>query len=66
MPIGAGRTFSVLALHGPAHGVDVRGATWELHGADLGPAEARGVSNITKEDTVEISTTSGVVTVVVP
>lgn len=66
LPIGAGRTFSVLALHGPAHGVDVRGATWDLQGADLGPAEARGVSNIAKEDNVEISTTTGVVTVVVP
>ncbi|MFZ4720042.1 MAG: thiamine diphosphokinase [Ilumatobacteraceae bacterium] len=66
LPIAAGRTFSVLALHGLAQGVDVRGAAWELHGADLGPGEARGVSNIAKEDTVEISTTSGVVTVVVP
>lgn len=66
LPIGAGRTFSVLALHGPVAGVTVRGAKWELDEADLSPTAALGVSNETKEDVVSISTTTGVVTVVVP
>ena len=66
LPIGAGRTFSVLALHGPASGVTVEGAKWELHDADLSPTAALGVSNETKEDMVKVSTVSGVVTVVVP
>jgi thiamine pyrophosphokinase len=66
LQLGPWRTFSVLALHGPAAGVTVRGAKWELHDADLGATEARGVSNETKEEWVTISTTIGVVTVVVP
>lgn len=66
LPLGAGRTFSVLALHGPARGVTVHGAKWQLDDADLSPTEARGVSNEAKEDTVTISTTAGVVTVVAP
>lgn len=66
LPLGADRTFSVLALHGPASGVTVHGAKWQLDDADLSPTEARGVSNESKEDTVTISTTAGVVTVVAP
>lgn len=66
LPIGAGRTFSVLALHGPASGVTVHGAQWRLDEADLGATEARGVSNRAEEDIVTVSTEHGVVTVVVP
>jgi len=66
LPIGAGRTFSVLALHGPVTGVTVRGAKWELDDAELSPTAALGVSNETKEDMMKVSTSSGVVTVVVP
>ena len=64
--VGEGGTFSVLALHGAASGVTVRGARWELDDADLGGTEARGVSNEAKEDWVVVSTKQGVVTVVVP
>jgi thiamine pyrophosphokinase len=60
-----GRTFSVLALHGPATGVTVAGAKWELTSANLMPTEARGVSNEAKEHTM-VTVESGVVTVVVP
>jgi thiamine pyrophosphokinase len=60
-----GRTFSVLALHGPAMGVTVTGAKWELDMATLSPTEARGVSNEAKEHTM-VTVESGVVTVVVP
>ncbi len=64
--VGTDETFSVLALHGPASGVSVRGAKWELDDARLGGTEARGVSNEAKEDWVVVSTKQGVVTVVVP
>jgi thiamine pyrophosphokinase len=60
-----GRMFSVLALHGPAEGVTVTGAKWELDDATLHPTEARGVSNEAKEHTM-VTVKSGVVTVVVP
>lgn len=60
-----GRTFSLLALHGPCRGVTLTGAEWELDGADLSATEARGVSNTAKEETL-ITVTAGVVTVVIP
>ena len=60
-----GRTFSVLALHGPCTGVTVRGARWELFDAALAATEGRGVSNeMVGRVTVEV--TSGVLTVVLP
>lgn len=64
LDLDAGRTFSVLALHGPASGVTVRGARWTLDDADLGAGEARGVSNEAEEQTM-VTCTNGVVTVVV-
>lgn len=66
LELGPGRTFSVLALHGPARGVSVRGAKWTLDRADLGPGEARGVSNESKEDATMVTVEDGIVTVVVP
>jgi thiamine pyrophosphokinase len=65
LDLDPGATFSVLALHGPANGVSVRGARWTLDGAELSAGEARGVSNEAEEQTV-VTSTSGVVTVVVP
>jgi thiamine pyrophosphokinase len=65
LALDAGRTFSVLALHGSANGVTVTGAKWELTAATLLPTEARGVSNEAKENTM-VTVESGVVTVVVP
>jgi thiamine pyrophosphokinase len=65
LDVEPGRTFSVLALHGPAAGVTVKGARWELTDAELNAAEARGVSNEAEEQPV-VKCTSGVVTVVVP
>ncbi len=66
LDIDVGRTFSVLALHGPVRGATVRGGKWELEDARLGGTEARGVSNVAIEDAVRIGSTEGVVTVVVP
>lgn len=64
--VGAGRTFSVLALHGPVDSVTVRGGKWELSGDRLDGTEARGVSNIAEEDVVRIGVSKGVATLVVP
>jgi thiamine pyrophosphokinase len=64
--IDAGRTFSVLALHGPVDGVTVRGGKWELSSEHLGGTEARGVSNIADGTEVRIEVTKGVATMVVP
>jgi len=65
LTLEAGRTFSLLALHGPADGVTVTGAKWTLNDATLTGAEARGVSNVAIDD-VSVSCTSGVVTAVIP
>ncbi len=43
----AGSTFSVLALHGACHGVEVTRARWPLRDADLAAVEHSGVSNET-------------------
>jgi thiamine pyrophosphokinase len=65
LDVEEGQTFSLLALHGPAAGVTVTGARWELTDAAFTGHEARGVSNEAKEHTV-VMVESGVVTVVVP
>jgi thiamine pyrophosphokinase len=65
LPLDDGDLFSVLALHGPAEGVTLTGAKWELADAHLDGTESLGLSNIAKERTV-IDVTSGVVTVVIP
>lgn len=61
----AGRTFSVLALHGPCRGVQLHGARWNLDGADLTATEARGLSNIA-DGTIAVSLEHGTLTVVIP
>jgi len=60
-----GELFSVLALHGPCRGVNVRNAEWELIDADLAPTEARGISNVARE-ALMIAVDDGVLTVVLP
>jgi thiamine pyrophosphokinase len=65
LPLADGDTFSLLALHGEASGIDLKGATWELDGATLTPHEARGVSNVARGHVV-VRCTSGVLTVVAP
>jgi thiamine pyrophosphokinase len=63
LAIEVGRTFSLLALHGPADGVTVTGAKWSLDDAHLGSTEARGISNVALGP-VTISCAAGVVTAV--
>jgi thiamine pyrophosphokinase len=64
--IGSGRTFSLLALHGPCSGVGVDGAGWQLIGATLTPTSTLGISNVAIDDTVIVSVGQGVLTVIVP
>jgi len=65
IPVAAGATFSVLALHGPATGVTLTGAHWPLTHADLSPTVALGLSNIAEESPM-LTVTSGLVTALVP
>ena len=65
LDLPTGTTFSVLAMHGPARGVSVRGARWPLADHDLEPLVGLGVSNVA-ETAVTVSVTDGIVTVVVP
>lgn len=64
--VGAGRTFSVLALHGPCTGIHVEGARWPLADAALHGASTLGISNEAERDVVDLRVASGVLTVIVP
>jgi thiamine pyrophosphokinase len=63
LPIGT--TISLLALHGACAGVSIDGVRWPLAHADLEPAVGLGISNRTTSETVDVSVTSGVLTVFV-
>jgi len=65
LPLEVGRTFSLVALHGPASGVHLSGARWALNDASLTGTEARGVSNVAEENLM-IRLDNGVVTAVIP
>ena len=66
LALGEGTTFSVLPLHGDAHGVTARGVRWELHAELLAAGTSRGVSNVAARDVVDIEVARGTVLVVVP
>ena len=61
-----GTVLSVLALHGPCRGVNLRGTRWELDHADLPAGSSRGVSNTSVQPTVQLSVHHGTLTVVIP
>lgn len=61
-----GATVSLLALHGPCTGVSTTGLRWALDAADLAPLVGHGVSNEATADRVDVSVSSGVLTVIVP
>lgn len=63
--LDAGRTFSLLALHGTCQGVHVTGARWPLVDATLHAHQALGVSNVAEGDTT-VGVAAGVLTVVIP
>ena len=58
-----GATVSLLATHGPCSGVSITGCRWTLTDADLAPLVGHGVSNEAVESAVEVSVSSGVLTV---
>lgn len=57
---------SVLAVHGPAHGVHLDGLVWSLEGATLAAGSTLGVSNRFLGPTARIRIGSGVVLVIQP
>jgi thiamine pyrophosphokinase len=61
-----GTTFSVLALHGDCHGVDLAGARWPLSGASIHPASSLGLSNETAAAELSVRIRTGVLTVIFP
>jgi len=64
VPVGTGRTFSVLAPAG-AEGVAIEGAAWELADAHLDPLSGRGVSNVTSGDILSVSVRKGALIVAI-
>jgi len=58
-----GATISLLATHGTCSGVSISGCTWDLLDADLAPMSGHGVSNVAVSRDVEITVSSGVLTV---
>lgn len=64
--IGAGVTFSLLALHGTCTGVTLHGARWQLTDAVIAPASSLGVSNLAVSSTVQVAIGTGVLTIIVP
>ena len=61
-----GTTFSLLALHGPCHGVTITGSRWPLVDADLAPMVGLGVSNEVLEAACRVAVAAGVATVIIP
>lgn len=57
---------SVLAVHGPAHGVHLEGLSWSLEGATLAAGTTLGVSNRFLGTTARIRIGSGTVLVIQP
>lgn len=55
-----GELLSLLALHGPAHGVRTVGLAYPLAGETLEPGSSRGVSNVFIAETARISLDRGV------
>lgn len=58
-----GTTVSLLALHGRCDDVSIDGVQWPLADARLDPLVGLGVSNLTTSPAVEVSITSGVLTI---
>jgi thiamine pyrophosphokinase len=61
-----GSTLSLLALHGACSGVTIDAVRWPLHRADLAAAVGLGVSNVATADSVAVSISTGILTVIIP
>jgi thiamine pyrophosphokinase len=58
-----GATVSLVATHGPCAGVSINGTEWPLDDADLTPLAGHGVSNVATADEIDITVSSGVLTI---
>jgi len=61
-----GELVSLLAVHGPAHGVSTRGLVYPLAGETLVPGTSRGVSNVFAEAAAHVSLDRGVLLAIRP
>lgn len=66
VPGSVGETLTLLALHGPAHGVTTEGLRYPLRGEDLQPGSSRGVSNELVAPRATVRLDDGVLLVVQP
>jgi thiamine pyrophosphokinase len=62
---GSETRISLLAMHGPCTGVTLSGTRWQLDRAELKPLVGHGLSNIATESDVEVSVSTGILTVFV-
>ena len=58
-----GATISLVATHGRCTGVSITGAEWPLVDAELGPLVGHGVSNLTIDTEIEVTLSTGVLTI---
>ena len=56
-------TISLIASHGPCTGVSIDGTEWPLDDAHLGALVGHGVSNVATGDAVDVSVSSGILTI---
>ena len=61
-----GSSITLLAVGGPARGVETAGLRWNLNHEDLEPGSTRGVSNEFRTERAAISIEAGTLLVVVP
>jgi len=61
--VTVGSTISLLAMHGRCTGVGITGVRWELTDAELAPMIGRGVSNVATDHAVDITVSSGILSV---
>jgi thiamine pyrophosphokinase len=62
----AGDLVTLLAIGGPARGVQTEGLAWRLDGDTLDTGSSRGVSNVLEGTSATVATTGGVLLVVQP
>ena len=60
---GSDARISLVATHGRCTGVSISGTEWPLVDAELRPLVGHGVSNLTIDDEVEVTVSSGVLTI---
>jgi thiamine pyrophosphokinase len=61
-----GELVTLLALHGPAHGVTTEGLAYPLRGETLEPGSSRGVSNVFASDMARVTVASGALLAIRP